>query len=338
MEYVRLGSTGTQVSRLCLGAMSFGSMADWMISEEASFAIVKRALEGGINFFDTADIYSRGESETILGKALKEFGAKREEYVVATKVYNQMSGGPNRGGLSRKHIMHSIDSSLKRLGVDYVDLYQIHRFDYQTPMAETIEALDDVVKAGKALYVGASSMLAYQFANYLSLADGLGRSRFVTMQNQYSLLYREEEREMNPLCVEEGVGLLPWSPLAGGVLAGSREAGTTRSKSANWGSRYDRPADEAVMNAVKQVAAARGETPAQVAIAWVLAQSGVTAPILGATKLAQLDDPLKAVDAPLSAEECAILEAPYEPQKMSTLPRPSDPAAGAPRKRASAAA
>jgi 1-deoxyxylulose-5-phosphate synthase len=337
MEFVRLGTTGTQVSRLCLGAMSFGSMADWMISEEDSFAIVKRALDGGINFFDTADIYSRGESETILGKALKEFGAKREEYVVATKVYNQMSGGPNRGGLSRKHIMHSIDASLKRLGTDYVDLYQIHRFDYNTPMAETIEALDDVVKAGKALYVGASSMLAYQFANYLSLADGLGRSRFVTMQNQYSLLYREEEREMNPLCVEEGVGLLPWSPLAGGVLAGSREAGTTRSKSAAWGSRYDRPADQAVMDAVKQVAVARGEKPAQVAIAWLLAQPGVTAPILGATKLAQLDDPLKAVDAPLSAEECAILEAPYEPQKMSTLPRPSDPPAGAPRKRAAAA-
>ena len=249
MQFTRLGTTGTQVSRLCLGAMSFGSMADWMISEEDSFAIVRRAIEGGINFFDTADIYSRGESETILGKALREYGAKREEYVVATKTYVPMGAGPNRGGLSRKHIMHSIDNSLQRLGTDYIDLYQIHRFDYNTPMEETIAALDDVVRAGKALYVGASSMLAYQFARYLSLADGLGRARFVTMQNQYSLLYREEEREMNPLCLEEGVGLIPWSPLAGGLLAGSRAAGTTRSKSAMTSGRYTRPADQAVVDA-----------------------------------------------------------------------------------------
>ncbi len=332
MEYVRLGTTGTQVSRLCLGAMSFGSMADWMIPEQDSFAIVKRAIEGGINFFDTADVYSRGESETILGKALKEYGTKREEYVVATKVYIPMGKGPNRGGLSRKHIRHSIDNSLKRLGMDYVDLYQIHRFDYHTPMEETIEALDEVVKAGKALYVGASSMLGYQFAKYLSMADSLGRSRFVTMQNQYSLLYREEEREMNPLCAEEGVGLIPWSPLAGGILAGNREAGTTRSKSnMGGGGRYTRPADHAVLDAVRQVAKARGETPAQVAIAWLLSKPGVTAPIIGATKLAQLEDPLRAVGTALSAEEIAILEAPYVTQPVTHIPGPDDLAPGAPR-------
>jgi aryl-alcohol dehydrogenase-like predicted oxidoreductase len=333
MEYVRLGTTGTYVSRLCLGAMSFGSTADWMISEEASFAIVKRAMEGGINFFDTADVYSRGESETILGKALREHAAKRDEYVLATKVYNPMGSGPNRGGLSRKHVMQSIDKSLQRLGTDYVDLYQIHRFDYHTPMEETVEALHDVVKAGKALYVGASTMLGYQFAKYLNLADRLGRTRFVTMQNQYSLLYREEEREMNPLCVEEGVGLLPWSPLGGGILAGSREAGTTRSKSRMGGSHYNRPADQAVLDAVNKVAEARGEKPAQVAIAWLLSRPGVTAPILGATKLSQLDDPIKAVGTTLSDEEIAILKAPYQPQKMTSLPRPFDPPAGAPRPR-----
>ena len=330
MQFTRLGTTGTQVSRLCLGAMSFGSMADWMISEEDSFAIVKRALEGGINFFDTADIYSRGESETILGKALREHAAKREEYVVATKVYVPMGGGPNRGGLSRKHIMHSIDNSLKRLGLDYIDLYQIHRFDHHTPIAETIEALDDVVKAGKALYVGASSMLAYQFAKYLSTADKLGRARFATMQNQYSLLYREEEREMNPLCLEEGVGLIPWSPLAGGTLAGSREAGTTRSKSPMTAGRYTRAADQAVIDAVKTVAQARGEKPAQVAIAWLLSKPAVTAPIIGATRLEQLDDPLKAVDSPLSAEEIAALEAPYVAQAVSGIPSAGDPPAGGP--------
>ena len=333
MQFTRLGTTGTQVSRLCLGAMSFGGMTDWMISEADSFAIVRRAIEGGINFFDTADIYSRGESETILGKALREFGAKREEYVVATKVYVPMGAGPNRGGLSRKHIMHSIDNSLKRLGTDYVDLYQIHRFDYNTPMEETIAALDDVVTAGKALYVGASSMLAYQFARYLNLADGLGRARFVTMQNQYSLLYREEEREMNPLCLEEGVGLIPWSPLAGGLLAGSRAAGTTRSKSPMTAGRYKRPEDQAVIDAVRTLAEARGESPAQVAIAWLLSKAAVTAPIIGATKLAQLEAPLAAVDSTLSAEEIAALEAPYVAQAVSGLADANDVPAGAPRKR-----
>jgi aryl-alcohol dehydrogenase-like predicted oxidoreductase len=227
-----------------------------------------------------------------------------------------MGRGPNRGGLSRKHILQSIDSSLTRLGMDYVDLYQIHRFDYQTPIEETIEALDDVVKSGKALYIGASSMFAYQFSKYLHRADEMGRTRYSMMQNHYNLLYREEEREMNPLCLEEGVGLIPWSPLAGGVLAGSREAGTTRSKSAMGRDRYNRPSDQAVLGALKTVAAQRGETQAQVAIAWLLSKPAVTAPIIGATKAAHLDDPLRAVDSQLSDEEIAALEAPYEPQAV----------------------
>ncbi|MDB5714440.1 MAG: aldo/keto reductase [Sphingomonadales bacterium] len=332
MEYTRLGSTGTQVSRLCLGTMSFGSQQDWMIDEEASFAIVRRAVEAGINFFDTADAYSRGESEEILGRALKEYGGKRERYVVATKVYIPMSLGANTGGLSRKHIMHSIDASLKRLGTEYVDLFQIHRFDYHTPMEETIAALDDVVKAGKALYVGASSMLGYQFAKYLALADRLGRNRFVTMQNQYSLLYREEEREMNPLCVEEGVGLMPWSPLAGGALVGNQAAGTARSKSALNAKRFQRPQDQAVIDTLRQIAEARGESPAQVALAWLLSRPGVTAPVIGATRIDQLDAPLNAVTTRLSPEEIAALEKPYAPQRVDrTLARPQDPSPAAPR-------
>ncbi len=316
MEYVRMGSTGTQVSRLCLGAMSFGGMADWTLNEEASLPIMRKAVEAGINFFDTADVYSRGESEEILGRTLRELKVRRDESVVATKVFIPMGRGPNKGGLSRKHIMQSIDASLKRLGMDYVDLYQIHRFDYHTPMEETIEALHDVVKAGKALYIGASSMFGYQFAKYLHTADQMGCTRFSMMQNHYNLLYREEEREMNPLCLEEGVGLIPWSPLAGGVLAGSREAGTTRSKSNMGQSRYNRPADQRVLDALQGVAKARGEAPAQVAIAWMLSKPAVTAPILGVTKAHHLDDPIKAVDNPLSAEEIALLEAPYEAQAV----------------------
>ena len=324
MQYVRMGSTGTQVSRLCLGCMSFGGMADWTLNEDASMPILRKAVEAGINFFDTADIYSRGQSEEILGRGLKELKVRRDESVVATKVFNPMGRGPNRGGLSRKHIMQSIDDSLKRLGMDYVDLYQIHRFDYQTPIEETIEALDDVVKAGKAVHIGASSMFAYQFSKYLHRADGLGRTRFSMMQNHYNLLYREEEREMNPLCLEEGVGLIPWSPLAGGVLAGSREAGTTRSKSNFGGGRYTRPADQAVLDAVKAVAKARGESQAQVAIAWLLSKPAVTAPIVGATKLSHLDDPIKAVENPLSPEEIAQLEAPYVAQAVIGALGPND--------------
>ena len=317
MKYVRMGTTGVEVSRLCLGCMSFGkSMGDWALSEEDSVPIVAKAVEAGINFFDTADVYARGESEQILGRALKSLNVRRDETVIATKVFVPMGSGPNRAGLSRKHIMQSIDASLKRLGTDYVDLYQIHRFDYGTPVEETIEALDDVVRSGKALYIGASSMFAYQFSKYLHRADRLGRTRFATMQNHYNLLYREEEREMNPLCVDEGVGLIPWSPLAGGRLTGNREAGTARSKSANAVARYNRPADQAVIDALNAVAEQRGESPAQVAIAWLLSKRGMTAPIIGVTKLAQLDDPIKAVEAPLSAEEIERLEAPYEAQAV----------------------
>jgi aryl-alcohol dehydrogenase-like predicted oxidoreductase len=316
MQYVRMGTTGTQVSRLCLGAMSFGSMADWMLKEEDCLPIMRKAVEAGINFFDTADAYSRGESEEILGRTLRELKVRRDETVVATKVFVPMGAGPNRGGLSRKHIMQSIDASLQRLGMDYVDLYQIHRFDYHTPIEETIEALDDVVKAGKALYIGASSMFAYQFSKYLHRADHMGRTRFATMQNHYNLLYREEEREMNPLCVEEGVGLIPWSPLAGGVLAGSREAGTTRSKSAMGRARYHRQSDQAVINALNEVARERGEAPAQVAIAWMLTKPAVTAPILGATKVSHLDAPIAAVESHLSEAEVERLEAPYEAQAV----------------------
>jgi len=331
MEYVRMGATGSQVSRLCLGCMSFGGMADWTLGEEDSRAVVRKAIEAGVNFFDTADIYSRGESEEILGRSLKALNVRRDEAVVATKVFNPMGRGPNRGGLSRKHIHQSIDASLQRLGMDYVDLYQIHRYDYDTPIEETIEALDDVVKAGKALYIGASSMFAYQFSKYLHRADQTGRTRFSMMQNHYNLLYREEEREMNPLCLEEGVGLIPWSPMAGGILAGSRDAGTTRSQSAFGNARYNRPSDHAVIDAVREVAEARGESRAQVAIAWLLSKPAVTAPIIGATKLSHLDAPLAALDSPLSLEEIAKLEAPYEPQAVIGALGPEELASRRPR-------
>ncbi|HWF75862.1 MAG TPA: aldo/keto reductase [Caulobacteraceae bacterium] len=324
MKYVRMGATGTQVSRLCLGCMSFGGMADWMLNEEASLPIIQKAHEAGVNFYDTADVYSRGQSEEILGRALKSLAVRRDEAVIATKVFNPMGRGPNRGGLSRKHIHQSIDASLTRLGLDYVDLYQIHRFDYATPIEETIEALDDVVKAGKALYIGASSMFAYQFSKYLHLADQMGRARFSMMQNHYNLAYREEEREMNPLCLEEGVGLIPWSPLAGGYLAGNRDEGTTRSQSAMGRGRYNRPEDQAVLDALRKVAAARGEPPAQVAIAWMLSKPAVTAPIVGVTKPHHLDAPLAAVENPLTEEEIAELEAPYAPQAIIGALRPED--------------
>jgi 1-deoxyxylulose-5-phosphate synthase len=337
MKYVSMGSTGAKVSRLCLGCMSFGAGAggdDWTIGAADSLAIVRKAIESGINFFDTADIYSHGKSEEILGRSLKALNAARDEMVIATKVALPMSDAPNRGGLSRKHIMQSIDASLLRLGMDYVDLYQIHRFDYDTPIEETIEALGDVVKAGKALYLGASSMFAYQFSKYLHRADQLGRTRFSMMQNHYNLIYREEEREMFPLCREEGVGLIPWSPLAGGVLAGNRQAGTPRSKLPLTRDRYNRPADQRVAEALNAVAAARGESPAQVALAWVLSKPEVTAPIIGVTKLTQLDDPLKAVETVLSQEEIASLEAPYEPQPVIGALRPDQglPRLPAPRK------
>jgi 1-deoxyxylulose-5-phosphate synthase len=316
MEFTRLGSSGMKVSRLCLGCMSFGSAFNWMVPEEPSFEIVRKALDLGINFFDTANVYSNGESEQILGRALKHFGVKREDVVIATKVFGPMGKGPNDSGLSRKHILHSIDESLRRLGTDYVDLYQIHRFDLETPIEETLEALHDVVKAGKARYLGASSMPAYQFAKMLFRADERHFTRFVSMQNNYSLLYREEEREMVPLCREEGVGLIPYSPIGGGLLAGSRRAGTVRSNSVMARDRFNRKADEAVIDAVANVATQRGIGAAQVAIAWLLAQRGVTAPIVGATKASHLEDPAKAVGTKLSEEEIAKLEAPYETQPV----------------------
>jgi aryl-alcohol dehydrogenase-like predicted oxidoreductase len=316
MDYVRLGHSGMKVSRICLGCMSFGSGFNWMVPQETSFGIVRTALDLGINFFDTANVYSGGESEQILGRALKHFGVKREDVVIATKVFGPTGKGPNDHGLSRKHIMHSIDESLRRLGLDYVDLYQIHRFDLETPIEETLEALNDVVKAGKARYLGASSMPAYQFAKMLFRADQLHLTRFVSMQNNYSLLYREEEREMVPLCREEGVGLIPYSPIGGGLLAGSRRSGTVRSSSVMARDRFNRKADEAVIDSVATVASQRGIGAAQVAIAWLLAQRAVTAPIVGATKASHLEDSVKAVGTRLSDEEIAKLEGAYETQPV----------------------
>lgn len=328
MDYVRLGSSGLKVSRICLGCMSFGSGFDWMLPEDASFAIVRKALDLGINFFDTADIYSVGESEQILGRALKSFGVKRDDVVVATKVFQPMGPGPNQRGLSRKHILQSIDDSLRRLGMEYVDLYQIHRFDLETPIDETLETLTELIRSGKVRYTGASTMAAYQLAKMLYRADQRGLARFISMQNNYSLLYREEEREMIPLCREEGIGLIPYSPIGGGLLAGSRRTQTVRSHSPMARDRFRRKADEAVIDAVAAVAAQRGVGPAQIAVAWLLQQPGVSAPIVGATKAAHLEDPVKALDTVLSSEERATLEGAYEtqpplPPYMRPVPRPT---------------
>ncbi len=314
MDYMRLGSSGLRVSRICLGCMSFGSGADWMLPEAASLAIVRRALELGINFFDTADVYSGGESERLLGKALKAFDVKRDDVVVATKVFQAMGPGPNQRGLSRKHIFESIDNSLTRLGMDYVDLYQIHRFDRDTPVEETLEALTDLIKLGKVRYIGASTMAAYQLAKMLFRADQLHLARFISMQNNYSLLYREEEREMIPLCREEGVGLIPYSPIGGGLLAGSRRSHTVRSNSPMARNRFNRKADEAVIDAVAEVASQRGIGPAEVAVAWLLAQPGVNSPIVGATKVSHLDDSVKALGTQLTQAESDQLEGVYETQ------------------------
>ena len=332
MDYIRLGSSGLRVSRICVGCMSFGSGADWMLAEEPSFAIIRRALDLGINFFDTADVYSAGESEYILGKALTSFGVKRDDAVVATKVFQAVGPGPNERGLSRKHIFESIDNSLRRLGMDYVDLYQIHRFDRETPIEETLEALTDLIRVGKVRYIGASTMAAYQLAKMLYRADQLHLARFISMQNNYSLLYREEEREMIPLCREEGIGLIPYSPIGGGLLAGSRRTHTVRSNSPMARNRFNRKADEAVIDAVAEVAAARGVGPAQIAVAWLLAQPGVSSPIVGASKLHHLDDSVKAVGTQLTPEECAKLESVYEtmaPLPLYIRPVPTAAEAGA---------
>lgn len=320
MEYVRLGSTGTQVSRVCLGMMTYGSSQwrPWVLDEAESRPFVKRALDLGINFFDTSDMYSLGESERVLGRALKDFGAPRDSVVVATKVFFPMGKQPNQGGLSRKHIMHAIDESLMRLGMDYVDLYQIHRFDPETSIEETLEALTDVVQSGKALYIGASSMYAWQFAKMIYTAERLGLSRYVTMQNHYNLVYREEEREMVPFCRSDGIGLLPWSPLARGFLAGTRRkqdfGDTVRAKTDDYGQNlYYQDTDFEVVERVTYVARRKGISNAQVALSWLLHQPGVTAPIIGASKMAQLEDSVKAVDVKLTAEELAELSAPYKP-------------------------
>lgn len=322
MKYTRLGSTGLEVSRICLGMMSYGtsSWRPWVLNEEESRPFIQRALELGINFFDTADMYSKGVSEEVTGRALRDF-AKRDEVVIATKVFFNLKEKRNTGGLSRKHIMHAIDDSLRRLGTDYVDLYQIHRWDPHTPIEETLEALHDVVKAGKARYIGASSMFAWQFAKALHIADQKGWTRFVSMQNHYNLIYREEEREMIPLCHAEGVGIIPWSPLARGFLAGNRtrdtKGTTTRSQNDAFADEmYFAEADFAVVDAVVRLAELRGVLPAQIALAWLLHQTGLTAPIVGTTKLEQLEQLVAAVDIDLSAEERAHLEAPYIPHPV----------------------
>jgi len=316
MEYVNLGSTGMKVSRICLGTMTYGSKSwrEWILEEEESRPFIQRALEAGINFFDTADVYSLGASEEILGRALKDFGPGRDRLVIATKVFNPMSDDPNGGGLSRKHIRQALDASLRRLGTDYIDLYQIHRFDPHTPMEETLEALNDAVRAGKVLYIGASSMFAWQFAQMLAISDQQGWARFVTMQNHYNLLYREEEREMNPLCGAEGIGLIPWSPLARGVLAGNRKGKTRRAQTDDFAQKLYKgteQADQEVLNRLEEMSQGRGIPPAQMALAWLREQPGVVAPIVGASKPHHLDDALASLEVKLSPEEITRLGEPY---------------------------
>lgn len=322
MEYVRLGQSGLKISRICLGMMSYGTpeWRNWVLDEEASRPFVRRAIELGINFFDTADMYSLGVSEEVTGKLLREF-ANRDEIVLATKVFFPIGNGPNGGGLSRKHIMEAIDNSLRRLGTDYVDLYQIHRWDYDTPIEETMEALHDVVKAGKARYIGASSMFAWQFAKAQYTADLQGWTRFVSMQNHYNAVYREEEREMVGFCLDQGVGLIPWSPLARGFLAGNRsrsgENPTTRAKSDEFAhNMYYEDTDFQVVDRVVSIAEARDVQPAQVALAWLLQKPGVAAPIIGATKMPHLEAAVAAVDIKLTDEEVKQIEEPYQPHPV----------------------
>lgn len=322
MKYVNLGKTGLKVSRLCLGTMTYGDpqWREWVLPEEASRPFIKRALEVGINFFDTADVYSQGVSEKILGQALKDF-ARRDQVIIATKVFNQVGDGPNDRGLSRKHILDSIDASLRRLQTDYIDLYQIHRWDYETPIEETLEALHDVVKSGKARYIGASSMYAWQFAKALYLADLHGWTRFVSMQNHYNLVYREEEREILPLSRAEGIGVIPWSPLARGFLAGNRQrqgfGETARAKTDDFAHKlYYEESDFQVVDRVVDLAKQRGVSPAQIALAWLLHQTGVTAPIIGASKAEHLEEAIASVELQLDDEERAFLEEPYKPHPI----------------------
>jgi aryl-alcohol dehydrogenase-like predicted oxidoreductase len=322
MEYVRLGATGLKVSRICLGTMTYGTpqWRPWVLDQAQSRPFFKRAIEAGINFFDTADMYSRGVSEEVVGRALKEF-TTRDQAVIATKVFYPMGDGPNDRGLSRKHIFDAIDASLRRLETDHVDLYQIHRFDAATPIEETLEALHDVVKAGKARYLGASSMSAWRFEKMLRVADAHGWTRFVSMQNHYNLVYREEEREMMPLCREEGIGVIPWSPLARGFLAGNRKRGdrgeTIRAKTDEFSHQlYQADSDFTIADRVAAIAAERHVKPAQIALAWLLAQPGVTAPMVGASKLAHLDDAIGALDLQLTDDERRGLEELYQPHPV----------------------
>jgi 1-deoxyxylulose-5-phosphate synthase len=319
VDYVRLGGSGLKVSRICLGMMSYGTTQEraWHLSQDEGMPLVKAAVDGGVTFFDTADIYSRGVTEEITGNLLRELFPSRDDYVLATKVYFPMGEGPNDGGLSRKHVMSAIDASLQRLGTDYVDLYQIHRWDYGTPIEETMDALHDVVKSGKARYIGASAMFAWQFAK----AQHCAQTRFVSMQNHYNLMYREEEREMIPLCLDQGIGVIPFSPLARGMLAGNRTRGgalnTTRSGSDPLSdSQYNTDADFDVADRVTEVARERDVPPARVALAWLLHKPGVTAPIVGATKLRHVEDALAATALALSPDEIRRLEEPYVPHRI----------------------
>ncbi|MFN7989304.1 MAG: aldo/keto reductase [Thermoanaerobaculia bacterium] len=333
MKYANLGSTGLVVSRLALGCMSYGDPGwrPWVLPEEAARPFFRRALEAGINLFDTADMYSLGVSEEVTGRLLGEMG-RREELVVATKVHFPMGPGPNMGGLSRKHVVQACEASLKRLGVETIDLYQIHRFDPATPIEETLEALDLLVRQGKVRYLGASSGEAWRFQKALAASDRKGLARFVSMQDHYNLLYREEEREMLPLCREEGIGVLPWSPLARGLLAGTRATpadreATPRAASDDYARQlYDHPSDADVVEATRAVAAARGVPMARVALAWLLSRPGVTAPIVGATKPAHLEEALAALELTLTAEEVAALEAPYRPHAVRGFAGPRTPA------------
>jgi aryl-alcohol dehydrogenase-like predicted oxidoreductase len=323
MQYTRLGATGAIVSRICLGCMSYGSSKwrPWVLDEEEARPFFRRAIEAGINFFDTADMYSLGVSEEVTGRALREYG-NLEEIVLATKVFNAMGPGPNMAGLSRKHIVQACEASLRRLGVETIDLYQIHRFDPATPIEETLAALDHLVRSGKVRYIGASSGWAWQLARALGASERHDWARFVSMQDHYNLLYREEEREMIPLCQAEGLAILPWSPLARGLLAGSRTSmedrtSTTRAATDEYGhTLYDEPGDWEIVEAVRAVAAERGVTPAEVALAWLLSKPWVTAPIVGATKLSHLEAAIRAVELTLEPDEIARLEAPYRPHPV----------------------